>query len=102
MWNSQANEAEAKMAAFTGLIIVVALVFRRTHGVRSAIDVSSWQAVGHARSIPRVFLALPGLRTGRLLGVLVVVGFFVGFPYWGLFGTTVVAVSYTHLTLPTI
>ncbi|MEC7874003.1 MAG: ABC transporter permease [Actinomycetota bacterium] len=90
VWNSQANEAEAKMAAFTGLIIVVALVFRRTRGVRSAIDVSSWQAVGHARPIPRVFLALPGLRTGRLLGVLVVVGFFVGFPYWGLFGTTVV------------
>ena len=90
VWNSQANEAEAKMAALTGLIIVFGLVFRRTRGVRSATDFSTWQAVGHARPIPRVFLELPGLRASRVLGVLAVVGFFVGFPYWGLFGTTVV------------
>jgi len=90
VWNSQANEAEAKMAALTGLAIVLGLVFRRSRGFRSALDVTSWQAVGHARPIPRVFLQIPGIQVARGVVFLVIVIFFAGFPYWGVFDTTVV------------
>ena len=90
VWNSQANEAEAKMAALTGLVIVLGLVFRRSRGFRSALDVTSWQAVGHARPIPRVFLQIPGIQVARGMALLVVLIFFAGFPYWGVFDTTVV------------
>lgn len=90
VWNAGAIEAEAKMGALTGGIIVVGLLTRRTRGLRAEIDTSGWQHVGDARPIPTVFAGIPLVRALRLLGIVVVVGFFLAFPSISWFDTTVV------------
>ncbi|WP_040491493.1 ABC transporter permease [Ilumatobacter nonamiensis] len=88
VWNSGAIEAEAKMGAITGVVIVVALLLRRTRGVRSEMDTSSWQNAGDVRPIADVYRSLPLVRIGRIVGILAFAVAFLVFPT--LFGTTVV------------
>jgi branched-chain amino acid transport system permease protein len=88
VWNSGSIEAEAKMGAITGVVIVAGLLTRRTRGVRSEIDTTAWQSVGEARPIAAAFARLPIVRIGRVAGLAAVTVFIVVFP--NLFGTTVV------------
>lgn len=88
VWNSGAIEAEAKMGAITGAVIVVGLLARRSRGVRSEIDASSWQNAGDARPIAAIHRRMRLVRVGRAVAVLAVAAFLLAFP--NLFGTTVV------------
>ena len=88
VWNSGSIEAEAKMGAITGVVIVAGLLLRRTRGMRSEIDTSSWQNVGDVRPMADVFRELPLVRIGRIVGVVAISIAFLVFP--SLFGTTVV------------
>ena len=88
MWNSGSIEAEAKMGAITGVVIVAGLLFRRTRGMRSEIDTSSWQNAGDVRPMAAVYRTLPLVRIGRVLGVTAIAIAFLAFP--SVFGTTVV------------
>ena len=87
-WNSGSIEAEAKMGAITGAVIVAGLLLRRTRGVRSELDTSSWQHAGDVRPVPAVFGALPVVRIGRVVGFIAIAIAFAAFP--SVFGTTVV------------
>lgn len=88
VWNSGSIEAEAKMAAITGVVIVAGLLFRRTRGMRSEIDTSSWQYAGDVRPIPDAYRSIPIVRIGRVVGIAAVGIAFLAFP--AVFGTTVV------------
>ena len=88
VWNSGAIEADAKMGAITGVVIVLGLLTRRTRGLRAERDAAAWQNVGDARAIPAVFARQPIVRATRLVGIAGVAIFFAIFPE--LFGTTVV------------
>jgi branched-chain amino acid transport system permease protein len=88
LWNSDATEADAKMGAISGAVIVVGLLLRRTRGVRSEVDIASWQSVGEVRPIAEVYRHLALVRIGRPIAIAAIVGFFLAFP--SLFGTTVV------------
>ena len=88
VWNSGSIEAEAKMGAITGVVIVAGLLFRRTRGMRSEVDPSSWQNAGDVRPIANVYRALPLVRIGRIVGSAAIAIAFLAFP--SVFGTTVV------------
>ena len=88
VWNSGSIEAEAKMGAITGAVIVAALLLRRTRGIRAEVDASSWQNAGDVRPIAEVYRALPIVRIGRIVGVVAIAIAFIVFP--SMFGTTVV------------
>ena len=88
VWNSGAVEAEAKMGAFTGVVIVVALLARRTRGLRSEVETTSWQNAGDARPVPRVFARWRPLQVFRAAGFTLFAVALVAFPMW--FGTTVI------------
>lgn len=88
VWNSNSTEADAKMGALTGAVIVVGLLMRRDRGVRSEIDAASWQNVGEVRPIAKLYRHLPLVRIGRPVGIAAIAIFFLVFP--NLFGTTVV------------
>ena len=79
VWNSGSIEAEAKMGAITGVVIVAGLLFRRTRGMRSEIDTSSWQNAGDVRPIAEVYRALPLVRIGRIVGITVIALAFLAF-----------------------
>jgi branched-chain amino acid transport system permease protein len=88
VWNSGSIEAQAKMGAITGAVIVVGLLTRRTRGVRSEVDTTSWQNVGETRPVATIYAHLPIVRIGRVVGIAAIVAFILFFP--NLFGTTVV------------
>ncbi|MGA9276207.1 ABC transporter permease [Ilumatobacter sp.] len=88
VWNSGSIEAEAKMGAITGVVIVVALLLRRTRGMRAEMDTSSWQNAGDTRPIAAVYRQLPVVRIGRIVAIVAIATAFAVFP--SLFGTTVV------------
>jgi len=88
VWNSGAVEAEARMGAITGLIIVVALLARRSRGLRSDAETGSWQNAGDARSVPQAFARWRPLQIFRGAGFVLVAAALLAMPMW--FGTTVV------------
>ncbi|MDG2114098.1 MAG: hypothetical protein P8N02_15970, partial [Actinomycetota bacterium] len=90
VWNSQALDSEAKMAAITGAVIVLGLLLRRRTGLRSSAETGSWQSVGDVRPFPATFARLPGVRAARVLGWLAIGTAFLGLPVVGWFDTTVV------------
>jgi branched-chain amino acid transport system permease protein len=90
VWNSGPVEAEARMGALTGAVIVVALLSRRSRGLRSDADGSSWQSVGDARPVPPVFARWRPVRIARGIGFVAVAALLVAVPYIGWFDTTVV------------
>lgn len=88
VWNSGAVEAEAKMGAFTGAVIVVGLLARRARGLRSEADTSSWQNAGDARPVPAVFARWRPVQIARGVGFALFAAALLAFPAW--FGTTVI------------
>jgi branched-chain amino acid transport system permease protein len=90
VWNSQAVEAEAIMAAITGAVIIAGLLARRTKGLRSEADSSSWQSVGDTRPIPFEFRSLPIVRYGRPIGIAAFAAILLVFPSLPWFDATVV------------
>jgi branched-chain amino acid transport system permease protein len=89
VWNSGAIEAEAKMGALTGVVIVVALLTRRTRGLRSEADTSSWQNTGDARPLAPVFARWSLVRATRVVSFVVLAAAVLALPYIGWFDTTV-------------
>ncbi len=89
VWNSQAVEAEAKMGAVTGIVIVAGLLLRRTRGVRSEEDAASWTQSGDTRPMPAVFARIPLIKVARVVGGLLFLGILVWLPYMSWFDTTV-------------
>ena len=90
VWNSQALDAEAKMGAITGVVIVVGLLLRRSDGTRSERDEATWQTVGDARPVPRLFRRLPGVLPMRVTLWMVGAAALLLLPLVGWFDTTVV------------
>jgi branched-chain amino acid transport system permease protein len=90
VWNSGAVEAEAKMGALTGVVIVVALLARRSRGLRSEVDGSSWQNAGDARPPAPVFARWPPVRIAKAAALVVLVSVLLAIPYIGWFDTTFV------------
>ena len=90
VWNSGAIEAEAKMAALTGIFIIVGLLARRTKGLRSEVDGATWQSVGDTRPIAAEFRSMPIVRIGRLVAIAGFGAFFLAFPSIPWFDATVV------------
>lgn len=88
VWNSGAVEAEARMGAITGVIIVVGLMVRTSRGVRADADRSAWLSVGEHRPLRPEDARLALVRIGRPAAFVAIVAFFLVFP--NLFGTTVV------------
>jgi branched-chain amino acid transport system permease protein len=89
VWNSGAVEATAQMGAVTGIVIVLALVTRRTRGLRSESDTSGWQNAGDARPIAPVFARWRPVQLVRAAGLTLVAAAFLTLPYMGWFDTTV-------------
>lgn len=88
VWNSGAVEAEAKMGALTGVVIVVALLARRSRGLRSEVDGSSWQNAGDSRPPAPVFARWPPVRIAKATALVVLVSVLLAIPYIGWFDTT--------------
>jgi len=90
VWNSQALDAEAKMAAITGVVIVLGLLTRRADGTRSERDTTTWQTVGDTRPVQSLFRRLPGVLPVRLALWIAGAAGLVLLPIVGWFDTTVV------------
>ena len=89
VWNSGAIEAEAKMGAVTGVVIVVALLTRRTRGLRSEAETSSWQSAGDARLVAPAFARWSLVRVTKIVSSVALAAAVLVLPHIGWFDTTV-------------
>ncbi len=73
---------ELAVPAVLGLVIVVALLLRRSRGTRLGTDrSSSWRASEAVRPVPRELVHLPEVRLARSALVLVLMALAVGLPF---------------------
>ena len=92
-WNQESSLVGNAMIA---LVIVVALLARRTHLARGEMELGSFQAVGEIRRLPESLARLPEVRLVRWVGLTAAIALLLWLPHR--MGTeNILRFSYLHL-----